>query len=288
MIMALITSLALGALAADSETAVGEVSVRSAAPVGPAVQVPPPRADRIIVDEVIRTLDLGRSAPLSQQAATGRVPAANKRLSRPFPEAPFLTLSPGTIDAVYDGWSFEVLIGNEVAWKTEGPGELREAVEWDGAGAADDIAVRVDAPYSFRFIGRGDGAPIVLVSEPVAVKSLMHRDYLGTTHLEVSTALLFEKGTASFSLEAGAYLVALAERMRRATMGGEPYKFTLYEEKPASPLAQKRASAVRRHFSKELLITLDRVQVETLTAGRRGRALVCVLPPEKGDTFGAP
>lgn len=292
--MTLLATLALGALAAntrphggqDGELPLAEVSIKAKAASGPAVQVPPPRPDRIVVDEVIRTLDLGRSAPLSEQAAKGTIKAASKRLSEPFPEAPFLTLSPKTIEAAYDGWSFEVLIEHEVVYKTEGPGEMREPLDWDGSGAADEIAARVDAPYSFRFVGRGDGAPIVLVSEPYALKSLRHRDYLGTTHLELSTSLLFQKGKAAFTLDAGPYLVALAERMRRANMGGAPYKFTLYDDQPRSELAKKRARAVARHFSKELLIAPERVQVEALTAGRRGRALVCVLPPEQGDTFG--
>lgn len=286
--MALVAAaaLAFSASAADADTSMGEVSVKSVAPAGPAISVPPPRADKAVVDEVIKTLDLGKSAPLSQTAATGRVSAASKRLALPFPEPPFLSLSPRAIDAAYDGWSFEVLDGNDVVWKAEGPGELREPLEWDGTGLGGDTVARVDSPYSFRFVGRGDGAPIVLVSEGVKLASLMYRDYLGSVMLEAASGVIFKKGKAEFAGTAQAYLLAFAEHMRLASMGGEPYKFTLYEDDPKSQLAKARAALVRRRFYKDLLVAPEQVKVDVLTAGRRGRALVCVLPPGKGDTIG--
>lgn len=283
---ALLFAAALAVSAAESDTSMGEVTIKAKAAVGPAIVVPPPRADRAVVDEVIRTLDLGRSAPLEQTQAMAKVSAASKRLSRPFPEPPFLTLSPRAIDTRYDGWSFEVLEENKVLWKADGVGELREPLEWDGTGPGGELVARVEAPYSFRFVGKGDGAPIVLVSEPIKLDSLLHRDFLGTIHLEAASALIFAKGKAEFAERGRAHVAALAERMRRVPMGGDPYKFTLYEDDPRAELSKARARLVRRRFAKELLVAPERVHVDVLTAGARGRALVCQLPPEKGDTIG--
>lgn len=290
--MALLLSLAVAAGAAsnggsDDALAPVEVNVKPGAASGPSVQVPPPRPTPAVVNEVIGTLDLGRAegddAPGAQHVRGG-----SKRLARPFPEPPFLTLSPASIAADYDGWEFEVLAGNDVLWRTAGDGRLSERVEWDGSGTAGDVVARVGVPYRFRFLGRSEGAPLLIVSDPVTLKSMLLREFLGNIDLEVADDVLFEPRKAEFSLEAPAYLAEMSERMRRANIqAGGTYKLVYYDDAPDGRLARARARLLRSHFSHELLVPLDRVEVTVRRTGERGAATVCILPPEKGDVIRA-
>lgn len=278
-------ALAASALAKGASDFDAQVTVKPGAAAGPSVQVPAPHPDKAVVDEVISTLDLGRSDGGEAPSAV-RVAGGSKRLARPFPSAPFLTLSPASIGADYDGWRFEVLDGQGVVWRVDGVGRLRHRLEWDGTGTAGDTAARVGRRYWFRFYGKAPGAPIRLESEPVTLKSMELKEFLGSVDLEVASDVLFERGRAAFSLESPAYLSVMAERMRRSnTQATDAYKLVLYSRKPHGALARARAALLKRHFSKELLVAPDKVQVEAFTAGRRGRAVVCVLPPEKGAAF---
>ncbi len=284
LLLALSATPLFAADAQDSQIST-QIDVKPAAAVGPQVQVPAPRPDKAVVDEVIGTLDLGRSTG-DEAPPTTRVSAASKRLARPFPEPPFLTLSPSAVAQDYDGWEFEVLSGRSVVWRTEGEGRLTERVEWDGSGTAGDTAARVGEQYYFRFLGKAPGAPVLLLSEPIRLKSIALREFLGSVDLEVSNDVLFERGKAEFSLEAPAYLAEMAERMRRSdTPAAESYKLVLYDDAPRGKLAQARARLLRRYFSKELIVAPEKIRIDALTTGGRGRATVCVLPPEKGDRF---
>src|SRR4051812_47886732 len=99
----------------------------------PPLSVPSPSPSKPVVDEVLRSLSLGRGADPSG-AETVRVSPEASRLERPFPEPPFLALSPENIRALYDAWTFEVRSDDgELAARSEGVGVLRESVDWDGS-----------------------------------------------------------------------------------------------------------------------------------------------------------
>lgn len=260
-----------------------EVTVRSKASAGPGAQVPPPRADKAVVDQVIRSLDVYKSRHEASPAQV-RLPGA-ARLSRPFPEPPYLVFSPRAVAVPYESWVFEVLQGSELVWRTEGQGRLKERLEWDGSDSSGASAARLEKAYHFRFTGKSGGERFILTSEPVSLKSLVRREYLGDVHLEVANSALFTPGKASFKDGAMDYLTVLGERMRRANLEGRPYRFLLYSSGPSAPLAQSRAENLRRHFSKSLVINPGKIQVDILAAADRGETMACVLPPEKGASI---
>jgi hypothetical protein len=248
---------------------------------GPPIEAPAPRADKETVGEVVRSLDLYKTDSKTPATAV-TLPSGSKRLNRPFPEPPFLTLDPKAIATPYDSWVFEVLANGEVIWRSEGAGPVRERIEWDGSGSAGDIVVRVERTYRFRFTGKNGPGQFTVESAPLALKSLAYTEYLGETRLEVANASLYQKGKASFSVEGADYLSIMEDRLRRADVKDQPYRFTIYDPAPKSALPQERARKLKSHFAKVLLINPKLVQVDVLSAGARGETTVCLLPAEKG------
>lgn len=257
-----------------------EISIKGGAKERPPAAVPAPRADKAVVDEVIRSLDVYKGE--QKQSADLEVPLSSKRLGRLFPEAPYLVFSPEAVKAPYDRWIFEVLSGGEVLWRTEGDTRIREPLEWDGSGSSGETVVRVGRAYRFRFTGKNGPARFTITSQPVVLKSLSFREYLGETHLEVAASTLFTEGKPGFSAEAGDYLKTLEDRVRRVPSAGKPYRFMLYSTKPKEELSRRRADKMRDYFAKRLLINPRRVEVDVVTAGDRGEVAVCVLPAERG------
>jgi hypothetical protein len=248
---------------------------------GPSLPLPAPGADRAVVDEVVDSLKI-MSQDHAARAASVQVPGAEK-LSRPFPEAPYLTFSPRSVSARYDLWTFEVVEAPlETLMRQDGTGRVVEPIEWDGSGPAGDEAVRVGKTYFFRFTGRRGPESFVVTSEPVRLKSLALRDFLGATRLEVANSELFDGGTLSKA--SAEYLRVMADRMRRVG-GNEPYKLQLYTPQPESREAKQRAAALKAWFADALLINAARVQVAVFTAGARGEVTVCLLPADRGDTI---
>jgi len=261
-----------------------EISIKAEGSAGPKITLPPPRGDKEVVDEVVRSLDLYKND--QKAAAPGlTVPAGSRRLSRPFPEAPYLVFTPNAVQTPYDSWIFEVISGAETIWRTEGLGRVKEPIEWDGSGSAGDTVVRVEKSYRFRFTGRNGPGEFTIASEPVTLKSLSYREYLGETKLEVASSVFFAKGKAAFAEEAEPYLTIFSERLRRVDLKDQTYRFVIYDREPKRALAKARAEKIRRYFAKQLLITAKRVEVDVLTAGARGEAVVCVLPAEKGASI---
>lgn len=280
----LLLAAALQAKESDASALQQDISIRGKAAAGAGVQVSAPRADRAVADEVINSLDLTRKsqrAPVPHATVSG----SSQRLERPFPEPPFLTLSPRTASDAYDRWTFEVFDESERVYSQSGNGRLREALVWDGAGEAGGTAVRVERSYSFRFTGWDGDRAFVISSDPIRLSSLSYREFLGETHLEVSNEAVFSEGEASFAAGSSRFLNALGERLRRANLQGQPYRLTLYHDKPRGKLASARGRLVKKFFAKYLVITPERVEVDVLSAGARGEALACVLPPERGDSI---
>lgn len=267
----------------DKTDMTNDISIKVRGSGGPPVELPSPAAEKAIVDEVIDSLNISK-APAAGAPATAKLPGGSSRLERPFPAAPFLTLSPRSVTAPYDQWTFEVFEGSELVWRQSGTGGLAEKIEWDGSGQAGDLVARVERSYHYRFTGSGRSSFIV-TSEPVRLKSMYYKEYVGDQHLELSNEVLFQKGSAKFGKDAAGYLAALAERMRRAPLREQSYKLLLYSSEPRGKLAAARAAAMRRRLAKDLLINLKKVDVDTLSVGPRGDTTVCVLPAETGDTI---
>ena len=258
-----------------------DVEIRTAA-TGPALSLPQPRPDRAVVDEVVDSLKVMRQEH-SARAAT--VPGSAQKLSRPYPQAPYLVFSPRAVTAPYDLWTFEVIgHGNEILWRQDGTGMVREPLEWDGSGPAGDDVVRIGRTYFFRFTGRRGPESFLLTSEPVAFKSLALREFLGGARLEVANDELFTPGAAALKPGAADYLRPLSDRLRRLETK-EGYTLEFYQAKPESALAGKRAAALRHWLADALLINAGRVHVKPLTLGTRGDVTACRLPAEKGDTI---
>jgi hypothetical protein len=286
MIASLLLALALSAWSAPSKSELSQdmtIKARAAGTTG--VQVAPPTASKPVIDEVLRSLALGRgaSAPAAERIRTGGDVA---RFQRPFPEPPFLALSPANIVAVYDEWSFEILDNEgDIVWKSDGVGMLNEKVDWDGGGPDGRLAVVAGRSYHYRFTGRRAGRAFVVESDPVPLKSFTHREYAGETRLEADLALIFEDGKADFTKEAGAWIDAFASRLRL----GEPradgnYKLELASKEVRAKLTQARAKALGRRLAKSLLVAPERVVVGLMPA-MRGEAVSAFLPPSKGPAL---
>ncbi|MCM2304823.1 MAG: hypothetical protein NDJ72_08985 [Elusimicrobia bacterium] len=286
MSAALLLILALPAWGAPSKSELSQdmtIKARAAGTAG--VQVAPPTASKPVIDEVLRSLSLGRGAgaPAAERIRTGGDVA---RFQRPFPEPPFLALSPANIVAVYDEWTFEIHDNEgDIVWKSDGVGMLNEKVDWDGGGPDGRLAVVAGRSYRYRFTGRRAGRSFVVESDPVPLKSFTHREYAGETRLEADAALFFEDGKAGFTKESGAWIDALAGRLRL----GEPrpdgnYKVELAAKDVRGKVTRDRAKALAKRLAKSLLVAPERVVVSLMPA-TRGEAVSAFLPPSKGPAL---
>lgn len=262
-----------------------DITIKSRAAGSAGVQVAPPTASKPVIDEVLRSLTLGRgkTAPAAERIRTG---GDNARFNRPYPEPPFLALSPANIVAVYDEWEF-VVADNEgdIVWKSDGVGMLNEKIDWDGGGPDGRLAVVAGRSYHYRFTGRRAGRAFVIESEPVPLKSFTHREYAGETRLEADASLFFVEGKSVFTKESGVWLDALASRLRL----GEPrsdgnYRLELAAKDLRGKVAQDRAKALRRRLAKALVVIPERVVV-SLMPSSRGESVSAFLPPSKGPAL---
>jgi hypothetical protein len=259
-----------------------DITVKSRAVAAAAVQVAPPTASKPVIDEVLRSLTLGRgaAAPAAARVRTGPDAA---RFERPYPEPPFLALSPAKIAALYDEWTFEVLDDQgEIAWKSEGVGRLTETIDWDGGGPDGRLAAVAGRAYRYRFTGRRAGRAFIVESDPVPLKSFTHREYAGETRLEADAALFFEPGKPAMTKSAGTWVDALAARLRL----GEPradgnYRLELDMREVRGKIAPLRAKLLARRLAKALAVSPERIVV-TLMPATRGDAVSAFLPPSKG------
>jgi hypothetical protein len=282
--------LAAAALAADpASTGKSEMSqnitvVGKAA--APTLSVPPPSPSKPIVDEVLQSLALGRGAgPAGPE--TVRVSPETTRLERPFPEPPFLALSPENIRALYDAWTFEIRSDDgELATRSEGVSILRESIDWDGSGPDGRLAIAAGRRYHYRFTGRRGGREFAIESDPVLIQSFTRREYAGETRLEAAIDEIFPDGKSSYATGAERYLDAMAEALRAGDARADgSYKFELYTKKPRGKLAAARAKALAKTFAAALLVEPKRVKVSPLPV-ERGEALAAFVPPSKGARIG--
>ncbi len=257
-----------------------DITIKGRGAAGPAVQVPEPTADAAVLKEVERSLDIYNEEQKTQ-AAPVSLETTLRRLAQPFPEAPFLTFAPRSAGRM-DRWQFQVLEDGIAIWHTEGAGRLSQRLDWDGANAAGEMTARVGPEYRFRFTGRRGADDLALESEPIRLRSLAFKEFMGEQHLEVDNTLLFVPGKASFAATAADYLNELSRRMRRSVLKDRPYHLVLFQADPQAKLAVARANALKTHFAKQLVIARARVSVDLQTSGRRGDVTACVLPPEKG------
>lgn len=260
-------------------TVVGRASV-------PALAVPPPSPSKPVVDEVLRSLSLGRgAAPAGPE--TIHVSPETARLERPFPEAPFLALSPENIRALYDAWTFEVRSDDGgIATRSEGVSILRESIDWDGSGPDGRLVLVPGRRYHYRFTGRRGGREFAIESDPVLIESFTRREYAGETRLEAAIEEIFTDGKASYATGAERYLDAMAEALRAGDARADgTYKLELYTRKPRSKLALARAKALAKTFGQALLVEPRRVKVSPMPV-ERGEALAAFVPPAKGPRIG--
>lgn len=251
---------------------------------GPGLAVPPPAASKPVVDEVLRSLTLARDEK-SPSATRIRVGGDPERFDRPFPEPPYLALSPANIEALYDAWTFEVFADREPVWRAEGVGLLRDRLDWEGQGPTGELALSAGKSYRYRFTGRRGGRSFVIESEPVRIVSFVHREYAGETRLEVRSSMVFDADKASFAATAKPFLDAVSERLRL----GEPrpdgsFKCELYVPDVRARLARDRAKALVKRLSDQLVVAHQRVKV-ALIPETRGEALACFLAASKGPSI---
>lgn len=248
---------------------------------GPSLAVPPPAASKPVVDEVLRSLDLakGDRGPSTTRIRVGGDP---ERFEKPFPEPPYLALSPANIEALYDSWTFEVFADREPVFRAEGVGLLRERMDWEGQGPTGSLAISPGRSYRYRFTGQRGGRSFTIESEPVRIVSFIHREYIGETRLEVRASMLFDADKASFAATAKPFLEQIGERLRL----GEPrpdgsFKCELYVPDVRARLATDRQKALVKQLSDQLVVAKQRVQV-ALIPETRGEALACFLAASKG------
>lgn len=259
-----------------------DITVRAKA-AAPALAVPPPSASKPVVDEVLRSLDLGRGEGSGPRAETVRVAPESARLETPFPEPPFLALSPENIRALYDSWTFEVREADGgIVTKSEGVGVLRERVDWDGAGADGRLEIAPGKRYFYRFTGRRGGREFVVESDPVDVESFTRRQYGGETRMEVAIEDVFVEGKTAFATGAERYLARMADALR----AGDPrpdgtYRFELYSKDARGKLAKARAKALLKRLAAALSADPAKVKLSVLPA-ERSEALAAFVPPSKG------
>lgn len=248
---------------------------------GPALAVPPPSPSKPVVNEVLNSLTLGRGEGAPPE--TVRVTPESTRLERPFPEPPFLALSPENIRALYDSWTFEVrAVDGEIVSRAEGIGLLREKVDWDGAGPDGRLSIAAGRRYRYRFVGRRGGREFVVESDPVTLKSFTHREYAGETRLEAAVEEIFADGKSSFATGAERYLDAMADALRAGEARADgTYRFELYSPKPREKLAAARVKALKKRLAASLRADPDKVKVSPLPA-ERGEGLAALVPPSKG------
>jgi hypothetical protein len=248
---------------------------------GPGLAVPPPAASKPVVDEVLRSLDLAKDEK-SPAATRIRVGGDPERFEKPFPEPPYLALSPANIEALYDSWTFEVFADREPVWRAEGEGLLHERLEWEGQGPTGTLALAAGKSYRYRFTGRRGGRSFSIESEPVRIVSFVHREYVGETRLEVRSAMLFDEDKATLAPTSRPFLEQIGERLRL----GEPrpdgsFRCELYVPDARARLAQDRQKALVKTLSDQLVVGKARVQV-ALIPETRGEALACFLAASKG------
>jgi hypothetical protein len=248
----------------------------------PSLSVPAPSPSKPVVDEVLQSLSLGRGAGPSGPE-TVHVSPETSRLERPFPEPPFLALSPENIRALYDAWTFAILSDDgEIAARSEGVSILRESIDWDGSGSDGRLAIVAGRRYHYRFTGRRGGREFAIESDPVPIKSFTRREYAGETRLEVAVEEIFPDEKSSYATGAERYLDAMAEALRAGDARADgTFKFELYAKAPRGKLAAARAKALAKTFAAALLVEPLRVKVALMPV-ERGEALAAFVPPAKG------
>lgn len=280
LILLLASPLLAAAPAGKSEMS-QDITVKAKAS-GPPMALPPPTPARAVVDEVLDSLPLGRGEGRAGPE-TVRVTPESTRLERPFPEPPFLALSPENIRALYDSWTFDVrAVDGEIVYRSEGIGLAREKLDWDGEGSDGRLALIPGRRYRYRFTGRRGGREFEVLSDPVLIKSYAHREYAGETRLEVVIDEVFTDGKATFATGAERYLDAMTDALR----AGEPrrdgtYLFELASAAPRSKLTAAREKALRARLAAALKADPAKVRIAPRTAAR-GEWLAVLVPPSKG------
>ncbi|MFA6028729.1 MAG: hypothetical protein WC969_02615 [Elusimicrobiota bacterium] len=264
-----------------------DITIKGKGPAAPPARVPPPLPDAAVVDEVVESLELYRGERRTELPKL-RLLALQRRLDRPFPEAPFLVLSPRAATQSFERWSFEVFCegrGERALWRADGSGRLVEPLEWNGADALGRTILRAGDRCRFLFAGVNAGARVVLESEPVETSSLAYRDNLSTLRMEAALGRIFPPGSSEPYPEAADYLAPMAERLERSLPPGAPLRLELRQKAPDSALAQRRAEELVRALSNDRVLSRERFRVERMAPGERGEVVACELPPDKGATI---
>ena len=264
------------------DTGVQEITIKGKGPGGPPVRLPAVGPDAAVADEVAQSLQILRveHKPPSPELRVPGGPA--KRLSRPFPEPPFLTFNPKIYSQPYERWVFEVFEGERAMSRRSGHGRASEIIDWDGTDDAGRIAARVGQAYHFRFTGVQGGEELSLTSEVVGLNSLLYRESLGDVHMEVGVPMLFATGKAALLESAAPYLRALSDRLRRLNPALGPLRLTLFQREPRGRLAMRRAKAVKAFLLKSLIVHASRLEIDLSEPSDRGEILAAVLPPDGG------
>ena len=290
MIRILLVMLAANCRAAPaaqnrSREIIQDITIRSKSD-GPALSVPSPTPSKPVIDEVLQSLDLGRDGGDDKTLETVRVAPNTARFTAPFPEPPFLSLSPENIRAMYDSWIFEIReVGGEIVERSEGVGALRETLDWDGAGPDGRIEIKPGRRYAYRFMGRRGSRQFLVASDPVALNSFTRREYGGETRLEVAIEEIFVPGRADFATGAERYL----NRMALVLRGTDPrpdgtYRFELYSAILRGSLLKSRVNALTERLAVALGARTNLIRISPLPI-ERSEAFAAFAPPTKGPAL---
>ena len=281
-VWAAFTPIAYGAEKKPEKSTISEDITIKSRPAGPGVEVAPPAASKAVVDEVLKSLSLGRGHVAHAPSRIG-VEADIARVKAPFPEGPWLSFSAENVAALYDHWTFEVLDDRErILYSERGVGALKQRIDWHGTGGEAGFVLETGRAYRYRFTGQRGDRSFVVESEPLPIASFSHVEYAGNTRLEAALPLVFDSGKASFSKDAPRWLEQFSSKFRLSEPRPDgTYKLELAMKDPHSELANKRAKALSARLARSLVVNKKKVIVERVPAPR-GESVAAILPPGRG------
>lgn len=179
-------------------------------------------------------------------------------VSLPTPPFVQMELAPGLNAAA---WDFRVLDEeNQMIHREEGTRLPKDLIVWDGLERG-QLKIKVGRVYTPLLILTSLNGKIErYYGEPVLYDALQFR--VGNAHrTEFSNLTLFGKGSSEFSPEAGPFLRALLNNLRRVT--GAPVRVTVFSSPNESPLAAARAAAWRTLLTDALVMASEGMIFET-------------------------
>lgn len=196
------------------------------------------------------------------------------------PSPPFIIMEiPGGYST--SNWSFRVEDQSEqTVYQTGGMRVPQDVVLWDGFkdGAVGVLAGVVYQPVLKLTDGRG--IPQQFFGDPIQLDVLQY-DQGGILHVEFSNAVLFQRDSADFVLDAAPLVRALLNIMR--SQAGAPLRIVVHEDERGRPLAEKRVVKFRQFLEDALVLSSESFEVAAEPAGPRGSVTEFLITRPSGE-----